>query len=227
MRRPLHVLFCLTALAVAVPLVPFLVWGARLDHAVAAWLDPPPPPVVLAAAEVGILAIDILLPVPSSFVATLGGARLGVALGTACAWLGMTLGAIAGWGLGRVVGGLAVARLDADAQASIAAGNRLGPLLVVLSRPLPLIAEAAAIMAGAAVMPFHSFLAAAASGNLAIALAWSVAGAIGQEGDSLQWTLVGSLIVPVTLTWLWIRPRLQPSSRGVSSTERTKSPSSS
>lgn len=223
MRRPLQILLGLTALAVAVPLVPFLAFGARLDHAIATWLDPPPSPAVLAAAEVGILAVDILLPVPSSAVATLGGAHLGIPLGTACGCLGMTLGAITGWGLGRIAGRTAVTRLDDDARASLTAQEKsepqwaaldgvqglLGPVLVVITRPLPLIAEAAAIMAGAAAMPFRSFVAAAASGNLVIALAWSVAGALGREGDSLQWMLIWSLIVPVTLTWLWIHARVQ------------------
>ncbi len=218
MCRPLSIVLGLTAIAVAVPLVPFLVCGARLDHAIAVWLDPPPPAMMLAAAEVGILAVDILLPVPSSLVATLGGAQLGIALGTACAWLGMTLGGIAGWGVGRLVGGAAVARLDDITRASLVdRERRFGPLLVVMTRPLPLIAEAAAIMAGAAAMPFRSFLAAAASGNFAIALAWSVAGASGQQGDRLQWMLVWSLIVPVLLTWLWVRMRLQSSSQGVRS----------
>jgi uncharacterized membrane protein YdjX (TVP38/TMEM64 family) len=211
MRRPLSILLGLTALAVAVPLVTFLAFGARLDHAVANWLDPPPPPAVLAVAEVGILAVDILLPVPSSLVATLGGSQLGIAMGTACGWLGMTLGAMAGWGLGRVVGLASLARLDDEARGSLAAHEqRMGPVLVVITRPLPLIAEAAAIMAGAAAMPFGSFLAAAASGNVAIALAWSVAGALGRQGDGLQWVLVWSLIVPVILTWLWVRGRMKP-----------------
>lgn len=211
MRRPLSILLALTALAVAVPLVPFLAFGARLDHAVAAWLDPPPPPAVLAATEVGILAADILLPVPSSLVATLGGAQLGIVVGTACGWLGMTLGSLAGWGLGWMLGRGALARLDDETRSSLVAGEqRLGPVLVVITRPLPLIAEAAAIMAGAAAMPVRSFLAAAASGNLAIALAWSVAGALGRGSDSLQWILVWSLIVPVTLTWAWLRTRGRP-----------------
>lgn len=210
MRRPLSILLGLTVLAVAVPLVPFLAFGTRLDHAVAAWLDPPPPPGVLAAAEVGILAIDILLPVPSSLVATLGGAHLGIAVGTACAWLGMTLGSLAGWGVGRLLGSVSLARLDDETRSSLAAREqRIGAVLVVITRPLPLVAEAAAIMAGAAAMPFHSFLAPAASGNLAIALAWSLAGAWGRESDRLQWMLVWSLIVPVTLVWLWVRTRVQ------------------
>lgn len=223
MRSSLPVLLVLTPLAVAVPLVPFFAFGTRLDHAVSAWLDPPPSPAVLAMAEVGILAFDILLPVPSSLVATLGGAQLGIAMGTACAGLGMTLGAIAGWGLGRVLGRTAVSRLDDDARASLAACGTshlhrgagagfhsvLGPVLIVITRPLPLIAEAAAIMAGAAAVPFRAFLAAAISGNLVIAFAWSVAGACGREGGHLQWMLIWSLIVPVALTWLWIRMRVQ------------------
>lgn len=208
MRRPLSILLGLTVIAVAVPLVPFLAFGARLDHAIATWVDPPPPAAMLAAAEVGILAVDILLPVPSSFVTTLGGAQLGIVAGTVCGWLGMTLGGIAGWGLGRVVGGAALARLDDEARGSLAARERqLGPMLLVVTRPLPLVAEAAAIMAGAAAMPFRTFLVAAASGNLAIALAWSMAGAFGRADDSLQWMLAWSLIVPVTLTWLWVRTR--------------------
>ena len=92
MHRPLRLFLMLALLAVAVPLVPFLLFGTRLDHAVAGWLDPPPAPQVLAAIEVGVLAADLLLPVPSSMVATLGGAHLGVVIGTGCAWLGMTAG---------------------------------------------------------------------------------------------------------------------------------------
>ena len=83
MRRATRLLVLLTLAAIAVPLVPFLLFGTRLDRLVAHWLDPMPAPPVLAMLEVGVLAVDILLPVPSSMVATLGGAELGLALGTA------------------------------------------------------------------------------------------------------------------------------------------------
>jgi uncharacterized membrane protein YdjX (TVP38/TMEM64 family) len=216
MRRPLRLLLGLTLLAVAVPLVPFLLVGTRLDHAVAAWLDPPPSPPMLAAAEVAILAVDVFLPVPSSVVATLGGARLGVVTGTLMAWLGMTLGAFAGWGLGRVAGGRIVARLDAEARQSLAEREaRLGPLLIVLTRPLPLLAEAAAILAGASGMPARTFATGAAVGNLAIAFAWSLIGRLGAQADALQWVVIWSLVLPVAVVWAWMRTRLQSPSRGV------------
>jgi uncharacterized membrane protein YdjX (TVP38/TMEM64 family) len=178
MRRTTCLLVALTIAAIAVPLVPFLLFGARLDMIVARWLDPRPAPVVLAAMEIGVLAADLLLPVPSSLVATLGGAELGIAAGTACAWLGMTLGSLAGWWLGRTAG----------------------------QRPVPLLAEAATLLAGATGMRFRDFLAAAALGNLAVALAWSIAGRLGQKADSLQWVLVASLAVPVAAAWLLTRP---------------------
>lgn len=207
MRRTTRLLVALTVAAIAVPLVPFVLVGARLDQIVAHWLDPRPAPVVLAALEVGVLAADLLLPVPSSLVATLGGAELGVVAGTACAWLGMTLGSIAGWWLGRTAGQRALAGLEVDERDDLETRQRrLGPLLVVLTRPVPLLAEAATLLAGAAGMRFRHFLAAAALGNLAIALAWSIAGRLGQESDSLQWVLVTSLAVPVAAAWLLTRP---------------------
>jgi len=200
MNRTARLLASLTAAAVAVPLVPWLFWGTRLDHAVAAWLDPPPSPPVLAAAEIGVLAADILLPVPSSLVATLGGASLGLVAGTACAWLGMTLGSLIGWLLGRAAGIRGVATLDAEARAAVdARERRYGPLVVVLTRPLPILAEAAALMAGATGMPWRTFLAAAAPANLAIAFAWSLAGSLGRDADSLQWVAIAALAIPAAV----------------------------
>jgi len=214
MHRPLRFLLILALVAVAVPLVPFLAFGTRLDHAVARWLDPLPAPPVLAAIEVGVLAADLLLPVPSSLVATLGGAHLGLVIGTACAWLGMTAGSMVGWWLGRTAGAASFASLTADEQERLARQQRrYGPLAVVLTRPLPLVAEAAAIMAGAAGMGWREFLLAAGSGNLAIAVVWSVAGALGRQADSLQWVLVGSLAIPVAITWLVLRRNRQTPAR--------------
>ena len=216
MHRPLRLILMLALLAVAVPLVPFLAFGTRLDHAVAGWLDPPPAPQVLAAIEVGVLAADLLLPVPSSMVATLGGGHLGVVIGTACAWLGMTAGAAAGWWLGRLVGGRALDGLDPDERETVRRQGRLmGPLLVVLTRPLPLLAEAAALGAGAAGMDRRTFLLAAASGNLPIAFTWSLIGAIGSSNDSLQWAMIWSLIVPVASAWLMMGRRLQTPRHGI------------
>jgi len=131
---------------------------------------------------------------------------LGVAAGTASGWLGMTLGAAAGWALGRGAGSRALAWIDAaDRTALDRQERRLGPAFIVLTRPLPLVAEAAAILCGAAGMPARGFLAWAAAGNLAVAFAWSLAGSLGTRADAVQWVLAGSLLVPLVLALLAAR----------------------
>jgi 3-dehydroquinate synthase len=210
MSHTLRILLVTTIAALAVPIVPWLLWGARLDHAIADWLEPPPPPAVLAAAEIGVLAADILLPVPSSLVTTLGGASLGVGIGTLCGWAGMTIGSLAGWWLGRVAGGRNVAGLDPAVRAALdRRQRRLGPLLVVLTRPLPILAEATALVCGAAGMTWQTFLAAAGTANLAIAFAWSLAGAVGSETDSLQWVALASLALPALVAAVAARRRFR------------------
>ena len=206
MRRATRLLLVLVLVAVLVPLVPFLLFGTRLDRVVAGWLDPPPSPAMVALVEIAVLACDLLLPVPSSVVATYGGARLGVVPGTLCAWLGMTIGALVGWWLGRKLGGGALEQLDAEDRKAIARGHEhLGPLLVVLTRPLPLLAEASALAAGGTGMPLSTFLPAAAIGNAVIAAAWSALGALGREELSLA--MLVALVVPVALVWGVVRSR--------------------
>lgn len=206
MRRATRLLLLLALAALLVPLVPFLLFGTRLDRIVAGWLDPPPSPPLLALMETGILAVDLLLPVPSSVVATLGGATLGVPLGSACAFTGMTIGAVVGWWLGRRAGGRALDSLDADDRGAILRGSsRLGPVLVVLTRPLPLLAEAAALAAGGAGMSFRTFFTAAAAGNAVIAIAWSALGAAGRDGDALSVAMLVALVVPVALAFAIVR----------------------
>jgi membrane protein DedA with SNARE-associated domain len=112
-----------------------------------------------------------------------------------------------------VAGGRSLAGIDASARAALAARERrFGPLVVVLTRPLPILAEAAAILAGATGMPWRTFLAAAAPANLAIAFAWSLAGALGREADSLQWVAVAALAVPAAVAAV-VAVRSRPSGR--------------
>ena len=86
----------------AVPIVPFLIFGQeRMERALNEWREHPPPPMIVAGAVVGLLATDIFLPIPSSLVSTLAGWQLGAVGGTAASWIGMSLGAAIGFALAR------------------------------------------------------------------------------------------------------------------------------
>lgn len=211
MRRATRLLLLVALAAVAVPAVPFLLFGTRLDRIVAGWLDPPPSAPVTALVVTGVLAADLLLPVPSSVVTTFAGARLGTPLGALLAWIGMTAGALAGWWLGRRAGGRALERLALEDRAAIERGGAtLGPFLVLLTRPLPLLAEAVALAAGGAGMRLRTFAAAAAAGNAVMALVWAWLGAKGRDGAALNVALLVALLVPVALAWCVVRLRRQP-----------------
>ena len=67
------------------------------------------------------------------------------------------------------------------------------------------LAEAAALVAGAAGMTLRDFFLASASGNALVALAWSVLGAAGQEAGSLPMAILAALVLPVALVWLVVR----------------------
>src|SRR6187401_3464404 len=88
----------------AVPIVPFLLFGAQVEAALAAWRSNPPPPLVVAAVVIALLSTDILLPIPSSLVCTLAGWELGSVVGAAAASTGLSLGAVLGFALARRFG---------------------------------------------------------------------------------------------------------------------------
>ena len=58
-------------------IIPFLAFGHSLEQWAQELKESPPPPGTTAALIVGLLSTDVLLPVPSSVISTLGGWQLG------------------------------------------------------------------------------------------------------------------------------------------------------
>ncbi len=116
---------------------------------------------------VGLLVLDVLLPVPSSVVGVMLGARLGWRLGFASCAAGLLLGHVIGYGLGRL------------APERWAQGMALSPgwLGVLSTRPVPVLSEAVTLMAGASRMPFWGFASATLLGDLVYAAVLSSTGA--------------------------------------------------
>jgi len=186
-------------LVLLVPIVPFLIWGDAFEAQVKSWLDPPPTPLEIAGLTVAVLATDIFLPVPSSLVSTLAGSQLGALLATLASWLGMTLGAASGFLLARRFGrpaALWFSRADDLARVELL-NERWGLMLLVVTRAVPVLAEASVLLVGLTRLSWRPFLIAVSLSNLGIAAAYSLLGSWAQSHDELVWALVGSIALPI------------------------------
>ena len=163
------------AVILLIPIVPFIGFGREIEAFVDDWAKHAPSPGITAAAIVGLLAADIFLPIPSSFVSTFGGAHLGTLWGTVASSLGMSIGAILGFFLARV-GGRPLARKWCSAESldnMHALSERYGPLVLVLTRAVPVFAEASVLIVGIHRLSWRGFLPPIIVTNLGLALAYS------------------------------------------------------
>jgi uncharacterized membrane protein YdjX (TVP38/TMEM64 family) len=188
------------ALLLAFILVPFVLWEEPMNALSARWLHPEGTSKwEIGAAVALLLAVDVLLPIPSSIISTSAGFLLGIGGGTAASFAGMTAGAIIGYVVGVRAGRSALrhivtpdqqARLEASAQGS-------GNWLLAAMRSVPVLAEASVIIAGAARMPFPRFLAITSLSNLGIACVYATAGAMSATAGSFLIALLAALALPL------------------------------
>jgi uncharacterized membrane protein YdjX (TVP38/TMEM64 family) len=134
--------------------------------------------IVAAALGVSLLIVDVLLPVPSSLVMVAHGALFGVVSGTFLSLAGSMGAALLGFAIGRR-GDKLLARIVTLEQRARADRmlTRWGALAVVLTRPIPLLAETVAIMAGASSLGWGRMILAALAGSLPPALLYALTGA--------------------------------------------------
>lgn len=190
--------------ALLVPGIPFLLLGEQFEAAIAQVLQTSWSPQANFLIVVVVLSADLLLPIPSSAVSTFAGNSLGVLGGIAAVWVGMTLGAIIGFALSRWAGPSLSRRLAAprDVERLRIFGDRHGRTLLVATRPLPLLAEAAVVLAGTLRQSWKDFLLPVCLSNLAIATAYASLGHFAQSSGALIVSLIASVVVPLALTVL-------------------------
>jgi uncharacterized membrane protein YdjX (TVP38/TMEM64 family) len=185
----------LIAVVLAIPILPFLGFGDSLENRISSWLDGSLPPAWAATLVVGLLASDILLPVPSSVVSTFAGKVLGFWGGTAASWCGMTMGAALAFGLVRRFGRPLAKRLAGEEELirMDELADRYGVFLLALMRPIPVLAEASVLFMGVVRLGWRRFLLAICLSNLGIAAAYSAL------GDRVRFSiaLAASLAVPL------------------------------
>lgn len=192
-------------------LIPFAIWGdyflsifdgtsARLwiqNQGAWGWLS-----------VMGLLIVDLFLPIPATGVMSAAGYVYGPWTGGIISTVGSTLSGLLAYGLCRGLGRGAAAWLAGEeglAQ-NEALFRRTGPWLVALSRWLPVLPEVLACLAGLARMPFGSFLLSLLCGTVPMAFTYAAVGAL--FGSEPGWALVLSIALPGVL-WLAFRPLLR------------------
>lgn len=205
--------FPLMCVVLLVPVLPFLLFGESFQG----WLEDvrndPPPPIATAGLVVGLLSTDIFLPIPSSVVMTLAGGQLGKWLGTLAAWLGLSLGAAAGFAMARKWGQRFATWFtkEEDLKRMESLNDRFGPLILMLTRAMPVFAEASVLIAGIHRLAWRRFLPAVLLSNLGIAIAYSVFGEYAAQRNSMPLALGISIVLPVLIAGVAQRflPRLE------------------
>ncbi len=201
-RRNVHRQLAVIIAALLVPIVPFVIIGELPGDR---WLSSVDDNAFLfGMTGMGILALDILLPVPSSILGSLLGARLGFWSGFIFTWTGLVAGNVIGFLLARFASSRIRSWLPPFPKTTTQA-------LVFLSRPVPVFAEAVALAAGATRMPLQNFFGLIAAGNAIYAAVLSANGA-----TLIPDGLVGpGLVVPMLLPVIaWIVWRAMTKSRG-------------
>lgn len=158
---------------------------------------------VMAGVGVLLLIADVFLPVPSSIVMLLFGRTFGVALGAVLSLIGSIGAAVLAMLVGRFAQG-AFRRLVRDAEYERAAGllERFGSLAVLASRPVPILAETVALVAGATGMPFGRGVLAAGLGSVPGALIYAWAGSRDMNAPTGAIAFMGVLLLSAVTYWL-------------------------
>lgn len=181
MKRVLLVLTC----ALLIPIIPFAVIGELPGER---WLNAAGSgPLGFGATGAALLMLDVLLPIPSSIVGALLGGRLGLLPGFGWIFFGLVAGHAIGYALGRLV----PERWASDLPAAPSW------IAVLVSRPVPVFAEALAIAAGAERMPLVAYASSVVLGDAIYAAALAANGAALLPDGLWGVGLVGPMLLPV------------------------------
>jgi len=135
-----------------------------------------------AVAGVALLIADVVLPVPSSLIMFAFGAAYGFWIGAALSMAGCVGASLAGFALGR--GGREVVRRfvrDDEYDRASSLLDRWGTLALIATRPVPILAETVAILAGASRTSWARMTATAVLGSIVPTVLYAWAGSAARE----------------------------------------------
>jgi uncharacterized membrane protein YdjX (TVP38/TMEM64 family) len=197
----------ITIVTIAAIIIPFLLFGEKIDAAIIQMRDGAGNSRGFVAFILGsLLASDILLPIPSSIVSTACGLLLGIFTGTIVSLAGMTLSCIIGYFMAAKLGEPFVAKMvGKDSMKRFKQlQQKHGNTVVIITRPVPVLAEIAVLSAGLGQIPFGRFLLLSTLSNLGISAVYAVIGACSADLDAFLLAVAGSILLP-GIGMLWLR----------------------
>jgi uncharacterized membrane protein YdjX (TVP38/TMEM64 family) len=160
----------------------------------------------VALVGVGLLIADVFIPVPSSIIMIAHGALFGIVTGTILSVIGSLGSAMVGFGVGRQSNSLLQRFISpAESQRANALLERYGAVAIIITRPIPIVAETVAIMAGASSMSWRWMLVTSLAGIIPSALLYAVTGATAMRLDNFLLTIISVLGIAVVF---WLVERL-------------------
>jgi len=180
-------------------LVPYLLFATQLETWTESFLEAAQDRTALIAIFLGgLLALDIVLPIPNSLVSTAAGFLLGFVPGTLVAWIGNTISCIIGYWLGlrfgrpvanKMVGADEVERLEK-------AAGRVGDWVIIICRAVPVMGEASVLFAGMSQMSWGRFLLLVSLANLGMSAIYAAVGAFAASVNTFLLAFLGAILVP-------------------------------
>ncbi|XSG82122.1 MAG: TVP38/TMEM64 family protein [Methyloligella sp. ZOD6] len=197
-RRWLWKLAVLSAILIAIVIVPFVLFGEELEAYTRSFLQGSSSAALVAAAGIGLLIADVLLPIPSSVVSSALGVLLGLPLGLIAAAVGLTLGCAVGYGLGRWLGHDYAKREmgEADFSRLERSVNRYGLAMLAVCRPVPVLAEASVIAAGVLGMRVVPVMLVTGLANIGVALVYVGLGSAAEGPMGIALAFCAAIIIP-------------------------------
>lgn len=157
---------------------------------------------IAASIGIGLLVADVVLPIPASLVMIAHGALFGVWLGSLFSLIGGVLASCVGYYLGYKSSPMINKFITRQEQEQAThAMKKWGGLAVLISRPIPLMAESISIMAGVIQMPLQKFILAAVLGILPAAIIFAITGVYALEMKSGIWSF-GVVLLVAGIFWV-------------------------
>jgi len=188
----------LIGVVLALIIVPFCIWGKQIDAVVFTWIEKGQEyPLQFGILLSALLAVDIILPTPSSVISTGCGAILGLVWGTLASFVGMTISCVLGYFIGRYASTHFVSKLMGDSMSSVEKfSSQYGRWFLIITRAVPILAEASVLFAGLGKQKFSEFIIITSMANLVISILYAYIGSYAVSINSFLLVFAAGVIIP-------------------------------